>query len=281
MGTWGTKLFSNDTTCDVRDTYIELLKNQYSDKDAEQKTYEEYEELIGTDEEPLFWLALAHTQWKNGRLSLEVREKAFAWIEVNGGADLFEEDKKIYERWIKYLVELKEMLLSQMPPRKVYRKPVEFERNPWNLGDVYAYQFHTDIAEQRGLLNKFIVFHKIGDIEYFKGEVYTIVQVYDKIFNEVPKLKDIADVRILPLVEPPSSNETIDDYIPSFEYYLRSMMNFWNKRSYPVKHLIFIGNMYVPKIEYKYNMISELAWDRDKMDEWLSDYYLGWQGIEY
>lgn len=149
MGTWGIKLFSNDTTCDVRDTYIELLKKQYSDEDAEQKTYEEYEELMGTDEEPLFWLALAHTQWKNGRLSSMVKDKALALIDANGGAELFEENKRTYERWLKYLVELKEMLLFPMPSRKVYRKPVEFERNPWNIGDVYAYQFHTKVAEKK------------------------------------------------------------------------------------------------------------------------------------
>ncbi len=57
-----------------------------------------------TDEEALFWFALAHTEWKNGRLSLAVKEKALVWIEVNGGTELlerFEENKKTYERWLK------------------------------------------------------------------------------------------------------------------------------------------------------------------------------------
>ena len=33
------------------------------------------------DEEPLFWLALAETQWKLGVLLPDVKEKALYWIE--------------------------------------------------------------------------------------------------------------------------------------------------------------------------------------------------------
>ena len=59
MGTWSTKLYGNDTTSDVRDTYIEYLRKTANDEDAYRKTCDEYNELIGTDEEALFWFALA------------------------------------------------------------------------------------------------------------------------------------------------------------------------------------------------------------------------------
>ena len=284
MGTWGIKLFSNDTSCDVRDTYIDLLKKQYSDEDAEHKTYEEYEELIGTDEEALFWFSLAHTQWKNGRLSSEVKEKALTWISLNGGAELFEENKKTYERWLKYLVELEEMLLSPMPSRKVYRKPKEFERNPWNVGDMYAYQFHTETAAKKGLLNKYIVFQKIGNNEQFDGERYSVIQVYDKVFEEVPMISSLENIRILPLTSPPGVNgrpKSLEEYVPSFKVSLRVPMIRRNKNCYPQKHLTFVGNKYVPEIEYTRTMLNDLDWEKDRMEEWLCDYYLDWQGIEY
>ena len=34
MGTWNKRLYSNDTTCDVRDTYIDFLKQQFSNEKA-------------------------------------------------------------------------------------------------------------------------------------------------------------------------------------------------------------------------------------------------------
>ena len=94
MGTWNAGLFSNDTTCDVKDTYMDLLKKQFSNQEAYQKTYDEYEELIGTDEEPLFWYALADTQWNVGRLMPEVKAIALKYIEKKGGIDLWEDSKQ-------------------------------------------------------------------------------------------------------------------------------------------------------------------------------------------
>jgi len=76
MGTWSSSLYGNDTTLDVRDSYTDYLLEQLSNQEALEKTLADYQELIGTDEEPLFWFALAETQWKVGRLTPEVKEKA-------------------------------------------------------------------------------------------------------------------------------------------------------------------------------------------------------------
>lgn len=85
MGTWNIGLFSNDSMSDVRDTYIELLKQQVSNETAFERTYEEYQELIGTENESLFWYALADTQWHVGRLMPVVKEKALYYIENEDG----------------------------------------------------------------------------------------------------------------------------------------------------------------------------------------------------
>lgn len=55
MGTWSRKLYGNDVTCDVRDTYIDFLHEQESNEDAENKTLNRYAEYMGTDEECLVW----------------------------------------------------------------------------------------------------------------------------------------------------------------------------------------------------------------------------------
>ena len=80
MGMWNAKLYGNDTTSDVRAVYIDYLKKGISNDDAYKKTYEEFRELLGTDEEGLFWLALADTQSSLGRLMHDVKEKALTTV---------------------------------------------------------------------------------------------------------------------------------------------------------------------------------------------------------
>ena len=75
MGFWGTSLYSNDTTCDVRDSYMNCLSQNMSDEDAFESVCSEYHELFGTDEEILFWFSVADTQWNVGRLDCFVKEK--------------------------------------------------------------------------------------------------------------------------------------------------------------------------------------------------------------
>lgn len=53
------------------------------------------------------------------------------------------------------------------------------------------------------------------------------MQVFDNVFDEVPALTGIDGVRILPLDYPPGYKwmpKSIDDYVPSFDSYLRSVI---------------------------------------------------------
>ena len=58
MGAWGAGLYANDSTSDVRDTYMGLLRDQLSDEQAFEKTMEQNRDFLGTDEEPLLFFAL-------------------------------------------------------------------------------------------------------------------------------------------------------------------------------------------------------------------------------
>ena len=122
MGTWSMSLYGNDIASDVRDTYVNYLKEQRSDEEALTETVEQYRECMGTDEECFVWYALADTQWKNGRLNAQVKEKALICIEGHEGCSFWEENKKAMERWKTILIKLKIRLETPMPEKKKYRK---------------------------------------------------------------------------------------------------------------------------------------------------------------
>jgi hypothetical protein len=103
VGTWGPGLYENDSTCDVRDSYMRFLREGLDDQDAHEKTLEEFREYIGDQDESLLWFALAETQWSVGRLTSEVKEKALDWIEKKGGLELWLEEEKKEESGKKHL----------------------------------------------------------------------------------------------------------------------------------------------------------------------------------
>lgn len=282
MGTWNAGLFSNDTTCDVKDTYIECLKQQLSNEEAYRKTYEEYEELIGTDEEPLFWYALADTQWNAGRLMPEVKDKALECIQNKGGLDFWEERPKGALKWQKTMQKLNKKIESPMPPEKKFPKPIVFKTNPWNIGDVYAYQFHSKQATELGLSGKYILIQKLADIEYFENTIYSVVQVFDRVFDSMPNLAMIEGVRILPLVDAAEvcgTSDNLADINPSLEWYMKAIVNYYKIREYPRKYMTFIGNITISEINCQWNSCTEFYWD--ELEDRLVDYYLSWQNVIY
>jgi hypothetical protein len=279
MGTWGTSLYANDCTCDVRDTYMKFLQEQLSNDDAYQKTIEKHHEYIGNEDEPLLWFALADAQWRIGRLMPEVKEKALGWIEKGGGLAIWEESKNGGIGWKKTLEKLKIQLASPMPPEKIIKKPVEFIRNPWDIGDIYAYKFHSELSKDIGLFGKYILFQKIADEKWSDGWILSRVQMYDKVFDEVPNLRDLRGVRLLPMDDPnrfPPRGQ--NDYWP---LNMNAVMVRYKKRDYPEKHLTFIGNQPdnadMPRY---YKAFSEYWWDGLE-EQWLCAYYQAWREYKY
>jgi hypothetical protein len=284
LGTWNSGLYSNDITCDVKDTYISFLKQQYNNEDAFVKTYDEFREMIGTEDEPLFWYALADTQWAVGRLMPKVREMAVYFIKEKGGCPLWKGSPKHILKWERVLRELCEKICSPVPPEKKFHRQVDFKHNPWNVGDIFAYQFHTKLADEHGLLGKFILFQKVGDVEYYKDRWYSVVQIFDKVFEMLPELNNLEHVRILPQVSPPGINgcpSEIRCYIPSFQWFLKATMLYEKKAHYPKKYFTFIGNKQITEVVCSGNDCTEFLLTKDGMEEWLIDFYLLWKNVEY
>ena len=81
MGAWGPALFSDDTATDGRDDYRDHVGDGLSGSAATDRLLSEWRSTLSDpDEGPVFWLALAATQWKCGRLEPRVLEKALEVI---------------------------------------------------------------------------------------------------------------------------------------------------------------------------------------------------------
>ena len=81
----GTSLYSNDTASDLRGDYIDGLKWGYTNEDITNELIDQDQSLFGDkEEEPLFWFALADTQWNYGRLLPSVKEKALLFLSKEG-----------------------------------------------------------------------------------------------------------------------------------------------------------------------------------------------------
>lgn len=139
MGAWGPAVFSDDTACDIRTDYRELLEDGVDDAEATRRVIEECQHL-GEDEVHVLWLALAAAQASLGRLDDSVKSEALRVIDEGIGLELWAEAgaKELAARK-KALAKLRETLTG---PQKV---PTTVRR-PWahvtdlSPGDVLAYR---------------------------------------------------------------------------------------------------------------------------------------------
>jgi hypothetical protein len=177
MGAWGTAIFSDDTACDVRDGYIDLLGDGLSGPEATKKLVSEWSEsLEDRDEASVFWLALAATQWKYGRLEPDVLQHALNAID--GGSDLARWDagSKEYKKRQSVLEKLRAQLCSSLQ-RPVRRVPKRFrESNEWQIGENIAYRL---------LSGKFVVLRVIGH-HTDKGGTSPICELLDWVGDGLP-----------------------------------------------------------------------------------------------
>lgn len=113
MGTWGHKIFQDDFALDIRDRYLDMLYDGISNEQATKKLIEENVNA-DIDEEPVFWLSLAATQWEYGRLVENVKVKALSIIDSGIDLENWDGDKKR----MKELERLKLKLLTEQPKEK-------------------------------------------------------------------------------------------------------------------------------------------------------------------
>lgn len=202
MGFWSTSLYGNDLTLDVRDKLDDLLKSGVSPQDVYQEMLKCFEEVLSTDEESLFWFALADRMWDYGILTDEIKEKALTYMTNIAEHEYLDELETTRERrsWQNTLNKLKTKIENVNQGNKKIKVEPVFKRNIWNVGDYYAYEFHKKNSQELGIQSKYIVIKKIDDSYYGDSMIYyNIVYIYNKIFDEIPTLKDLENVDYLPL----------------------------------------------------------------------------------
>ena len=200
MGFWSISLYGNDLTLDVRDKLDDLLKSGVSPQDVYQEMLKCFEEVLSTDEESLFWFALADWMWDYGILTDEIKEKALTYMTNIAEHEYLDELETTRERrsWQNTLNKLKTKIENVNQGNKKIKVEPVFKRNIWNVGDYYAYEFHKKNSQELGIQSKYIVIKKIKDNYY--GDTmfyYNIVYIYNKIFDEIPTLKDLENVNYL------------------------------------------------------------------------------------
>jgi len=188
MGAWGVALYSDDFAMDVRGDYVDALKFGKTDEEALQEVLKDMPP-IGTEDESVFWYALADTMWNYGRLTQEVKDKALFFLE-NVTEDDRWDSAKTWEKRKQVLNRLREKLLSEQPPRKRVSPYPKF-RCQWKRGDVFAYQFHKKVSEEYGAKGKYIIFRKVTDRDTWPYNVVPIIQFYRWIGDEIPTLDEI------------------------------------------------------------------------------------------
>ncbi|MCL2841818.1 MAG: hypothetical protein FWE05_13750 [Defluviitaleaceae bacterium] len=198
------------------------------------------------------------------------------WIENDGGVSLWERSDTDSSNWIKTLKKLKIKLEKTIPSKKRIRKPVAVNQNLWNMGDVYAYQFHTEESKLDEVYGKHILFQKMGEGQHWPGGIESLagdstmrIHVFDRLFDTIPTIESIGNVRLLPLGYPCEDNNLC----------MSNFVELSAKREYPVKHLTYIGNMPIPSNKLMIRRGTPLMWTRIEPQCRFSLQL--WQGREY
>lgn len=179
MGAWGVKLYQDDVTCDVRDEYIDWLKVESDNVKVTQTVIDKNMDFIEDEEDgPLFWFALADTQWKYGRLLPEVKEKAIKCINEGRDLERWKENEKQYQKRKEILEELKSKLESKQPLEKKIAK-LKFDRAFWNIGDLLLHQIQDEELKDNKWYGKYVLFRVVSTVQHNIGSLPR-----DKYYNE-------------------------------------------------------------------------------------------------
>ena len=206
MGTWGVKLYQDDVADDVKYEYITRLQVGQSNLEATRGLIEGNYDYISDEEDgPIFWFALADTQWKYGRLLPEVKDKAIEYLK--SGCDLmrWKDNDKLYKKRKAELELLEKRLNSPLPAEKKVTK-YKFSRPLWEIGDVLIYQIKSDKLKDSEWYNKYIMFRVIAlyrtNIGSLPRDIYynenCVVGLYNWFGDSKPEPDIVKNLELIP-----------------------------------------------------------------------------------
>lgn len=185
MGAWGPGIFEDDTACEVRDEFVELVAGGLS---AEQATGDLVRRWgtpdFDPDERAIFWLALAAAQVQSGRLTDLVRSKAINIIDAGGDIELYFDQPRVRDRRKLVLEKLKTQLLGPQRKAKPLKAATKHETN-WGVGNVWAFT----------LSDGFVLLFRVTGHHRDKGGTFAWVEVLEGKYRNTPSELSIALTR--------------------------------------------------------------------------------------
>lgn len=194
MGTWGHRLYDNDTSLDAKDQFEEELHRGKTVEDITHLMINDYECNLDIPYEAfLFWGALADTQWNWGMLLPQVQQQALHWIQElqENGVGLSAEQQKVLD-------DLRAKLLSPQPPVRKPRKRRLYQCK-WQIGDVFAFQMEGEEAKKRNLYGRFFLIQKVSEGAWYPGHIIPIV--YVKITKDEKLPSNLSEYNALEFVQ--------------------------------------------------------------------------------
>ncbi|HSW97259.1 MAG TPA: hypothetical protein VLF89_05525 [Candidatus Saccharimonadales bacterium] len=178
-------LFDEDLAWDIREEFKELIADGKSPEEATEALVESYKELFSDRYVPdLFWMSLAATQWKYGRLQEQVKIKAIEAID--SGRDLERWEDSLQKKRRKTLEELKVMLLSPQPTAKKIKKQF-VSTTKFEAGDVISFKTQSE---------NFVLIRVIGITGVPGKNTSPVVEVLDWYGNDIPSTDEIKKLPI-------------------------------------------------------------------------------------
>jgi len=138
MGVFGAGIFADDEALDVRDDYKYFLADAQSNELATDAIVRQYGASFDDPAATTgFWLGLAWTQWKIGRL--DPRVKAVALRVINDGLDLKKwEGSPLRRKRAAALYQARLKIESPQPAAKGLPKPLPVQLPGWEFGEVVS-----------------------------------------------------------------------------------------------------------------------------------------------
>lgn len=228
MGAWGPRLYQDDIAEEVRDYYKDQLHRGKTGKEITQELIAQNKYAISDpDDAPVFWFALADTQWNLGRLEDFVREQALHHI--RDGHDVKRwavEDPRGAKARAETLEKLQLKLLSPQPAEKKIAQ-YKLYHCEWKIGDVFAYQLESDLAKERGLYGWYFLIQKVDEGIWYPGHIVPIVRVKITTDVSLPHSKD--EINKLNYVQ--ISSRRFDPFVEEFHIASENLTEkeFWRK----------------------------------------------------
>lgn len=134
-------LYTDETARAVRDAYRARIEAGASNAEATEAVIDRWRsDLSDPDVAPVFWLALADTQWSMGRLQPRVKREALQVIESGSDLVRWAEHEVLFQVRQKALSTLKERLHSPQPAPDKVRAGEGTAEDAWAIGDAFRYR---------------------------------------------------------------------------------------------------------------------------------------------